>query len=71
MRKIESSGKTDARDAVELARRGQVAPERLLDDDARVAGQAGGAEPLDHRREQRGRDGEVVRRAPRIGRAPA
>ena len=54
------------RDPVELARRGQVASERLFDDDARLIGQAGGAEPLDDRREQRGRDGEVVRRAPGI-----
>ena len=64
MRKIESSGNTDLRDAVELARRGQVAAERLFDDDARMLGQARGAEPFDHRREERGRDGEVVRRAP-------
>ena len=54
------------RDAIELPRRGQVAPERLFDDDARLVGQARGAEPLDHRREERGRDGEVVRRAPSV-----
>ena len=59
------------RDAIELPRGSQVAPERLFDDDARVLGQAGGAEPLDHRREQRGRDGEVVRRAPGTRPAPA
>ena len=52
------------RDAVELPRRGQVAAERLFDDDARMLGQVRGAEPCDHRREERGRDGEVVRRAP-------
>ena len=64
MRKIESSGNTDLRDAVELPRGGQVASERLFDDDARMLGQVRGAEPFDHRREERGRDGEVVRRAP-------
>ena len=64
MRKIESSGNTDLRDAVELPRGGQVASERLFDDDARMIGQVRGAEPCDHRREERGRDGEVVRRAP-------
>ena len=64
MRKIESSGNTDLRDAVELPRRGQVAAERLFDDDARMLGQVRGAEPFDHRLEERGWDGEVVRRAP-------
>ena len=64
MRKIESSGNTDLRDAVELPRGGQVASERLFDDDARMLGQVRGAEPFDHRLEERGRDGEVVRRAP-------
>ena len=64
MRKIESSGNTDLRDAVELPRGGQVAAERLFDDDARMLGQVRGTEPFDHRREERGRDGEVVRRAP-------
>ena len=34
MRNTESGGKTDAHDVVELARRCQVAAERLLDDDA-------------------------------------
>ena len=52
------------RDAVELPRRGQVAAERLFDDDARMIGQVRSTEPRDHRREERGRDGEVVRRAP-------
>ena len=66
MRKIESSGNTDQRDAVELPRRSQVASERLFDDDARMLGQARGAESLDHRLEQRRRNGEVVRRAPRL-----
>ena len=65
MRKIESSGNTDLRDAVELPRGGQVASERLFDNDARMLGQVRGAEPFDHRLEERGRDGQVVRRAPR------
>jgi hypothetical protein len=68
MRKIESSGNA-ARDAVELARRSQVAPERLLDDHARVLGQPRRASPVDHRLEQRGRNREVVRRA--LARRPA
>ena len=63
MRKIESSGNTDLRDVVELPRGGQVASERLLDDDARMLGQVRGTEPFDHRLEERGWDGEVVRRA--------
>ena len=53
MRKIESSGNTDVGDAVELARRGQVAPEGLFHDDPRMIGQARGAKPCDHRREER------------------
>ena len=52
------------RDAVEFPRRGQVAAERLFDDDAGMLGQACGAKPRDHRREERGRDGQVMRRAP-------
>ena len=40
MRKIDVSGNTDVRDAIELARRGEVAAERLFDDDARVVGAA-------------------------------
>ena len=66
MRKIESSAKHRQRDAVELPRRSQVASERLFDDDARLIGQARRAEPFDHRGEQRGRDGEVMRRTPGI-----
>ena len=64
MRKIESSGNTDLRDAIEFPRGGQVASERLFDDDARMVGQVRGAKSFDHRLEERGRDGEVVRRAP-------
>ena len=66
MRKIDVFRKDRPRDAIELPRRGQVAAERLLDDDARVLGQTRGAEPLDHRLEQRRWNGEVVRRAPGI-----
>jgi hypothetical protein len=53
-----------SRDAIELARGSQVAAERLFDDDARVVRQAISAEPFDDRREERRRNGEVVRRAP-------
>ena len=66
MRKIAVLRKHRPRDAVELARGGQVAAERLLDDDARVVRQARGAEPRDDRREERRRNGEVVRRAPGV-----
>ena len=67
MRKIDVLGEDGVRDAVELSRRGEVAAEGLFDDDARVLGQARGAQALDHGLEQRGRDGEVVRRP--LGRA--
>ena len=64
MRKIESSGNTECATLVELPRRGQVASERLFDNDARMFGQVRGSESFDHRLEERGRDCEVVRRAP-------
>jgi hypothetical protein len=48
------------------ARGGQVAAERFFNDDARLIRQACSAEPLDHRLEQCGRDGQIVRRAPGI-----
>ena len=63
MRKIASSGNTERATRVELPGRRQVAAEGLLDDQARVLGQAGLAQALDHRLEQRGRHREVVRRA--------
>ena len=49
-------------DGVELDRRGEVAAERLFDDDARVLRQPGRAQALDHGLEQRRRNGEVMRR---------
>src|SRR5450759_4432517 len=58
------------RDAIELPRRGQVASEWFFDDDARVLGQARGAEPFDNRREQRGRDRKVMRWASGIAQRP-
>ena len=39
MRRIELSGNTALHGAIELAGGGKVAPERLLDDDARMFGQ--------------------------------
>src|SRR5438445_5616136 len=48
---------------VEGLRRGEIPAERLLDDDARVAGAARSPEPPDHRLEQARRDGEIVERA--------
>ena len=59
-----------ARDAVELPRGGQVASERLFDNDARMLGQVRGAKPFDHRLEERGRDGQIVRWAPSADPAP-
>ena len=52
-----------ARDAVEGARGAKIAPERLFDDDARIAGETGAAERFDHRLEQSGRDRQIVRGA--------
>ena len=57
---------------VQLARRLQVAAERLLDDDARAApAQPGGGQVLDDDGEHGRRNGEVVQRAARRYRAPA
>jgi hypothetical protein len=53
------------RDAIQRPRRGEVAPKGLLDNDACVFGQPGGAKPFDHRSEKCWRDGKVVRRTPR------
>ena len=52
------------RNLVELPRGGQVASEWLFDNDARMLGQIRGTESFDHRLKERGRDSEVVRRAP-------
>ena len=47
-----------------LPRGCQVASERLFDNNARMRGQVRGTESFDHHLEERGRDSEVVRRAP-------
>src|ERR1035441_8228836 len=52
------------RDAIEFSRGGQITSKRLFDNDARMRGQVRSTEPFDHRLEERGRDSEVVRRAP-------
>ena len=54
------------RNAVELTGRSQAASERFLDDDARLIGEPRGTEAFDHRGEQCGWDGQVMRRAPGI-----
>jgi hypothetical protein len=59
-----------AHDAVEFACRGEIAAERLLDDDACVVVQPGAGEPFDHCREQRRGNGEVVRGAARPAKYP-
>ena len=64
MRKIESSGNTFRATLVELLRGGQVASERLFDNDARMLGQVRGTESFDHHLKKRRRNREVVRRAP-------
>ena len=65
MRKMASSGKAAPCDAVELARGGEVAPEGLLDDHARLCRQPGPGQPLDHGRKQRRRYGQVMCRPAR------
>ena len=62
MRKMLDFGEVRVQRLVELARRGQVAPEGLLDHDARVLRAAGGAQVLDHHREHARRDRQVVQR---------
>ena len=56
-------GKQLARHAVELARRGQIAAERFLDDDARLPGKTRRAESPDDDREQCRRNRQVIGRA--------
>ena len=55
---------------VELAGRGEVVPERLLDDDPRALGQAGLRQTLDHGAEQERRDLEVEDRRERVADLP-
>ena len=61
MRKIADSSKTACSVWFSARADGQVAAERLLDDQPRALGAARLAQPLDHRREHAGRDGQVVR----------
>ena len=49
-------------DTVQLLRRGQVAAERLFDDDAGARRRSPTCQLLDDRAEQHRRNGEVVRR---------
>lgn len=65
MQEIAVSGNADRSTAVDFARRGEIAPERLFDDGACVVGQSCATQSFDHRREQQRRNGEVVRRAAR------
>ena len=66
MRKIESSAKTER--AMRLSSRAEARsrPNGFSTMTRASLGQARGAESLDDGREQRGRDGEVVGRAPGI-----
>jgi hypothetical protein len=63
-------GKHRSRDPVELPRGGQVATERLLDDDASAVCQASAAQPFDHGPKQRRRDCEVVGRTSSFAERP-
>ncbi|OIQ67084.1 hypothetical protein GALL_513420 [mine drainage metagenome] len=56
-------GKSLQCDPVELSRGGQIAAERLFDDDPPAIGQAGGLEPTNDRGEQGGWDSQVELRA--------
>ena len=56
--------------SIEFACRCQIAAERLLDDDARLRGQTGGAEALDDGWKQCRRNGQVVRRARSFSESP-
>ena len=69
MRKIDRLVEVAEQDPVQLLRRGEVAAERLLDDDARALGAARLAELLDDRRRtaRAGSRGS----APGAGRAPS
>ena len=62
MRKIVLLVEGAEQDPIERLRRGEVAPERLFDDDASALGAARLGELLHDHPEQRRRDGEVVRR---------
>ena len=55
-------GQVAVQDLVELAGRGQVAAERLLDDHPGLVEAAGGGQPLGHGGEHARRDGQVVQR---------
>jgi hypothetical protein len=56
-------GKHLVRDLIEFDCGGQVAAEGLFHDQAGIVGDAGAAEALDHRREERRRNRQVVSRA--------
>ena len=60
MRKMRDSSKQEQEDPVQLAGRGEVAPEGLLQDHPRPRVAAGALKLLDHEPEERWRDGEVV-----------
>ncbi len=54
------------RDLVEFLCGGQVTPKWLFDNDARMLGQLRGAEPANHRLEERRRNGQIMCRTPRV-----
>ena len=62
MRKIALLVEGAEQNPVELLRRGEVVPEGLFDDDASAVGAARLGQLFHDEPEQRGRDGEVVRR---------
>ncbi len=65
MRNTDDSGKTSCKRAVERLRRGEVAAERLFDDDARVVGASGVRQTLHHGAEHARRNRQIMQRARR------
>ena len=63
MRKIESSGNTDLATRFNSRAEARSRPNGFSTMTRAFSAKFRGAEPCDHRREERGRDGEVVRRA--------
>ena len=64
MRKIESSGNTDRATLLSSRAEAKSRPKGFSTMTRGMIGQVRGAESFDDRLEERGRDGEIVRRAP-------
>ena len=64
MRKIESSGKTECATRLSSRAEARSRPNGFSTMTRACSARLRGAEPLDHRLKERGRDGEVMRRTP-------